>query len=112
MSDPQHETPAPPIRMLGDRLLLLLDKEASERRSAAGIVIPATAVVGRRLAWARVVAVGQSVRQVALGDTVLFDPEDRPEVELEGVLYVLLREKDVHAVARTEQPGERTGLYL
>ncbi|WP_259310269.1 co-chaperone GroES [Cellulomonas sp. P24] len=98
--------------MLHDRLLVELDADASERRSAAGIVIPATAVVGKRLAWARVVALGQQVRQVALGDTVLFDPEDRSEVELSGSTYLLLREKDVHAVARPDATGEGTGLYL
>jgi len=104
--------PVLPIRMLHDRLLVELDAESSERRSAAGIVIPATAVVGKRLAWARIVAVGQQVRQVSLGDTVLFDPEDRSEVELSGATYLLLREKDVHAVARPDPAREGTGLYL
>src|SRR5690606_3932895 len=104
--------PTPPIRMLGDRLLVRLDAESAERRSAAGIVIPATAVVGRKLAWGRVVAIGHSVRQVGVGDTVLFDPEDRGEVELEGIAYLLLREKELHAVARPEGTGEGTGLYL
>lgn len=102
----------PPIRMLGDRLLVRLDAESAERRSAAGIVIPATAAVGRKLSWGRVAATGHSVRQVTVDDTVLFDPEDRGEVELDGVAYLLLREKDLHAVARPEAAGEGTGLYL
>ena len=101
-----------PIRMLNDRVLVELDGDAAERRSAAGIVIPATAAVGRRLAWAHVRAAGQHVRQVEVGDRVLFDPEDRAEVELEGATYVLLREKDVHAVAAPRTSGEGTGLYL
>ena len=65
------------MRMLHDRLLVALDGEAGERRSSAGIVIPATATVGRRLSWARVVAVGGNVRTVEVGDRVLFDPSDR-----------------------------------
>ena len=101
-----------PIRMLNDRLLVSLDGEAGERRSSAGIVIPATAVVGKRLTWGAVVAAGQHVRQVEVGDRVLFDPEDRAEVELAGATYVLLREKDVHAVAEPRGAGEGTGLYL
>lgn len=101
-----------PIRMLNDRLLVSLDGEAGERRSSAGIVIPATAVVGKRLSWGAVVAAGQHVRQVEVGDRVLFDPEDRAEVELGGATYVLLREKDVHAVAEPRGTGEGTGLYL
>jgi chaperonin GroES len=103
---------APPIRMLGDRLLVHLDAESAERRSSSGIVIPATATVGRKLAWAQVAAAGQGVRQVAVGDRVLFDPEDRAEVELGGTVYVLLREKDVHGVAQADGSGTGTGLYL
>ena len=101
-----------PIRMLNDRILVELDPEAAERRSAAGIVIPATATVGRRLAWAVVVAAGQAVRQVRVGDRVLFDPEDRAEVELGATTYLLLREKDVHGVRQPESGREGTGLYL
>lgn len=101
-----------PIRMLHDRVLVALDRDSGERRSSAGIVIPATAAVGRRLAWAGVVAVGQHVRQVRVGDRVLFDPEDRGEVELQGRDYVLLRERDIHAVAAPRVEDGSTGLYL
>lgn len=101
-----------PIRMLHDRVLVHLDAEAGERRSSAGIVIPATAQMGRRLAWAEVVAVGQNVRTVEPGDRVLFDPEDRAEVEVRGETYILLRERDVHAVASERIDDSGTGLYL
>lgn len=99
------------IRMLNDRLLVSLTDESAERKSSAGIVIPATASMGKRLAWANVVATGSLVRHVEEGDRVLFDPEDRGEVEVGGKDYVLLRERDIHAVAQPETPGH-TGLYL
>ena len=35
-----------PIKMLHDRVLVEVDKEAGERRSTGGIVIPATAAMG------------------------------------------------------------------
>jgi chaperonin GroES len=98
--------------MRHDRVLVTPDSEGGERRSGGGIVIPATAAVGKRLAWARVVAVGQHVRQVQLGDRVLFDPEDRAEVELQGDGYVLLRERDLHAIAAPRVDDGQTGLYL
>jgi chaperonin GroES len=104
-----------PIRMLHDRILVEVDQEAGERRSSGGIVIPATAAMGaRRLAWSRVVAVGPHARSVQVGDKVLFDPEDKSEVEVQGDLYVLMRERDIHAVAadRLDDGGESTGLYL
>lgn len=102
-----------PIQMLHDRVLVSIDHEAGERRSTAGIVIPATAKMGKRLDWAEVVATGAHVRSVQLGDRVLFDPEDPFEVELHGTAYVLLRERDIHAIAaeRIEDSGA-TGLYL
>ncbi|WP_029664296.1 co-chaperone GroES [Cellulomonas sp. KRMCY2] len=98
--------------MLHDRVLVHVDPESAERLSSSGIVIPATASVGRRLAWGVVVATGEHVRQVALGDRVLFDPEDRAEVELQGVEYLLLRERDIHGVGEPAGSGEGTGLYL
>ena len=106
-----------PIRMLHDRILVEVDKDAGERRSSGGIVIPATAAMGgRRLAWSRVVAVGPQARAVEAGDRVLFDPDDKSEVEVHGETYVVMRERDVHAVAadRLEDGSDAgsTGLYL
>ena len=68
--------------------------------------------LGRRLSWAKAVGVGPNVRSIVVGDRVLFDPEDRAEVELHGKEYVLLRERDVHAVAATRVESDGTGLYL
>jgi chaperonin GroES len=101
-----------PIRLLHDRVLVRLEGNEGERRSAHGIVIPATASVGKRLSWATAVGVGPNVRSIVTGDRVLFDPEDRSEVELQGREYVLLRERDVHAVAAERVDRDGTGLYL
>nr|WP_174257656.1 co-chaperone GroES [Phytoactinopolyspora alkaliphila] len=98
--------------MLHDRVLVSLDTEAGERKSSSGIVIPATAAMGRRLSWARVVALGANVRTVTVGDRVLFDPEDKAEVEVRSETYILLRERDLHAVASERLPDGQTGLYL
>jgi chaperonin GroES len=49
---------------------------------------------------------------VQVGDRVLFDPDDRAEVELQGQDYVLLRERDLHAVAAPRADDGQTGLYL
>ena len=102
-----------PIKMLHDRVLVEVDREQGERRSSGGIVIPATAAMGaRRLTWSTVVAVGPHARAVELGDKVLFDAEDKAEVEVNGELYIVMRERDVHAVAAQRVADESTGLYL
>ncbi|WP_239157325.1 GroES family chaperonin [Actinocatenispora thailandica] len=101
-----------PIQLLHDRVLVRQEGGEGERRSAAGIVIPATASVGHRLSWAVAVAVGPNVRAIKVSDRVLFDPDDRSEVELHGRQYILLRERDVHAVAAARVETDGTGLYL
>ena len=100
-----------PITMLADRLLVQIPQLEGERKSRAGILIPATAQVSKRLTWAEVVAVGPHVRTIKPGDKVLFSPEDRYEVEVQGDDYLLMRERDIHAVA-SERIDSGTGLYL
>ncbi len=100
-----------PIKMLSDRLLVRVAREEGDRRSTGGILIPATAQVAKRLVWAEVVALGANVRAVQLGDRVLFSAEDRYEVEVGGEDYLMLRERDLHAVA-AERIEAATGLYL
>jgi chaperonin GroES len=100
------------IQMLTDRVLVQIPSSEGERKSRAGILIPATAQVARRLAWAEVVAAGPHVRSIKAGDQVLFNPEDRYEVEVRGEDFVILRERDVHAVAAQRLEEGSTGLYL
>jgi chaperonin GroES len=99
-----------PIKMLNDRVLVR-GSEDGERKSSGGILIPATAEMAKRLVWATVVAQGQNVRGCEVGDKVLFSPDDRYEVEVQGRDYIMLRERELHAVA-AERVEESTGLYL
>ena len=105
------KTSKEPISVLADRVLVQVPQSEGERRSRAGILIPATAQVSKRLTWAEVVAVGPHVRSIRPGDKVLFNPEDRYEVEVQGDDYLILRERDIHAVA-SERIEDGTGLYL
>jgi chaperonin GroES len=100
-----------PIRMLHDRVLVRVPREEGERRSSGGILIPSTAQVATRLMWAEALAIGNHVRTVEVADRVLFSPEDRQEVEVHGEVYLILRERDIHAVA-SHRIEPATGLYL
>lgn len=99
------------IQMLHDRVMVRVQSEDGERRSVGGIVIPATAQMAKRLSWGEVYGVGQHVRTVKVGDRVLFSPEDQYEVEVQGRAYLVMRERDLHAVA-SERTEHGTGLYL
>lgn len=103
----------PEIRLTGDRLVVRTP-ENGERRTAAGLLIPATAVPApRKLSWGDVALVGPDVRVAKVGDRVLFLPSSGLEVELDGEELVLLRERDVQAVStqpaadgRDRTPGQ------
>jgi len=112
VAEPVSDQEKLPIKMLHDRVLVTTEGEG-ERVTNGGILIPATAQMGKRLGWARVAAIGPNVRAVEFGDRVLFDPDERREVEVRGEMFVLLRERDIHAVAaRRLSDSEGTGLYL
>jgi chaperonin GroES len=111
VADSASPTDEHQITVLFDRVLVRLSESEGERRSRAGILIPATAQLSKRLCWAETVAIGPHVRAIKVGDRVLFNPEDRFEVEVGGEEYVILRERDIHAIA-SSRGDEGTGLYL
>jgi len=109
----QYQVTVDPVRLRAYNLSVA-DVAATVRRSNGE-------VGGRALEWAekefilRVRGYLQGLddlRQVAVGDRVLFDPEERAEVEISGKDHILVRERDLHAVAPTESGDKGTGLYL
>jgi chaperonin GroES len=101
----------PSIRMTNDRILVRRPG-SEERKTKAGLLIPATAAdAGKRTVWVEVVAVGPSIRTIEIGDYVLVSPEAGYEAQIRGEDFLLLREREVHAIA-SEQTDSGTGLYL
>ena len=99
------------VAVLGDRVLVA-PPDDSERKSKGGILIPATArSIDRKGIWGETIGVGPHVRQLDVGDEVLYLPEDAIEVDVQGEPYLIVRERDVHAVASARRDGA-TGLYL
>jgi chaperonin GroES len=105
-------TAAKAVTMMSDRVLVRRPDDDGERRSKGGLLIPATAAtVSKRGQWATVVAVGPNVRSVDPEEEVLLLPDAGIEVEIGGEDYVLVREREIHAVA-SERGDPKTGLYL
>lgn len=96
---------------MGDRILIASPREG-DRRSKAGILIPATATSqDRKGLWGETIGVGPNVRQIDVGDEVLYLPEDAIAIDVQGEAYLIVRERDVHAVASNREENG-TGLYL
>jgi len=99
------------VVVTGDRILVRLP-DPGERRTKAGILIPATAhSVDRKGIWGMVIGVGPHVRQVEPDDEVLYLPDDAIEVDVKGEAFLIVRERDIHAIA-SRRVDDATGLYL
>ncbi|HEY8339546.1 MAG TPA: co-chaperone GroES [Egibacteraceae bacterium] len=100
------------VRVTADRILCAVQRDG-ERRTKSGILIPATAQsADRRGVWAEVTEVGPLVRTIAPGDRVLFLPDAAIEVDVRGETFLIVRERDVHAIASEVREAGSTGLYL
>jgi chaperonin GroES len=106
-----HPDSAEKIRLTADRILVKVPDE-SERRSKGGLVIPATAATPiKRCVWSEVILVGPETRNLKPGDRVLFIPQTGLEVDIRGELFLLLRERDVQAIA-SDRNDPQDGQYL
>lgn len=100
------------VRVTADRILCRAPGD-EDRRTKGGILIPATAKsADRRGLWLEVTEIGPLVRGVSTGDRVLVLPESLIEVDVRGEVFLIIRERDVHAVASEERAAGSTGLYL
>jgi len=91
------------IRCLHDRVVV--KREAEERKSAGGIVIPDTA--SEKPTFGKVIAVGKgkilengetSTLDVKVGDRVLFGKYSGTEVKVDHQDLVVMRQDDVMAI--------------
>ncbi len=82
------------FKPLGDRLLVKSVEESNT--TASGIIIPDNAK--EKPNQAEVVAVGNDVEDVKVGDTVVFGKYSGTELSLEGTAYIVLDLSDVLGV--------------
>jgi chaperonin GroES len=110
---PRRESGSPEVKLTGDRIVVA-SPENGERQSRGGLLIPATAAPApKRCVWSEVVMVGPDVRTARPGDRVLFLPQAALEAEIDDEEYLLLRERDVQALATAPEPGGgQPGQYL
>ena len=107
----RRRTSADDVRLTGDRIVVE-HPEDGERKTRAGLLIPATAVPApKRCVWGEVSLVGPDVRVARPGDRILYLPQAGLEIELSGREFLLLRERDVQAVsspadAKDREPGQ------
>ena len=84
------------IQPLGD--YLVAEPEEAPTKTASGLYLPEKAAEKPKAA--KVVAVGKDVKQVKVGDRILYKSYSPTEVKVDGKEYLLVKEEDVLATLK------------
>lgn len=82
-----------PITPLADRVVAV--REAVKTQTASGIYLPETSK--EKPVIAEVKAVGPDVKEVKLGDKIVYKEYSTTELKIDGTEYLIVREEDVLA---------------
>lgn len=84
-----------PIKPLADRVVAV--REVAATQTASGIYLPDTAKEKPTLA--SVVAIGTDVKEVRVGDKIVYKEYSTTELKIDGTEYLIVKEEDILAVA-------------
>ena len=85
-----------PIPPLADYIVAQAEEAAT--KTASGLYLPGNAQ--EKPSVAKVVAVSAQVKQVKVGDRIVYKSYSNTDVKVEGTTYILVREEDVMATVK------------
>lgn len=85
-----------PIKPLADRIVAVKEETAS--KTASGLYLPETAK--EKSVVAKVEAVGPDVKEVKVGDKVVYKDYSPTELKVSGKEYLIIKEEDVLATVK------------
>ncbi len=85
-----------PLQPLGD--YVVAQAEAAKSKTASGLYIPESAT--EKPKTAKIVAVGKDVKQVKVGDVIVYKGYSTTEVKVEKEDYILVKEEDILATVK------------
>jgi chaperonin GroES len=81
------------IKPLAD--YVVVQQEEPETKTASGIYLPAGAQEKPKVA--KVLAVGKDVKEVKVGDRIIYGGYSNTEVKQDGKEYILIKEENIYA---------------
>lgn len=84
-----------PIKPLADRVVAV--REAAATQTASGIYLPDAAKEKPTLAT--VIAAGVDVKEVKVGDKIVYKEYSTTELKIDGTEYLIVKEEDILATA-------------
>lgn len=82
-----------PIKPLADRVVAV--REQAQTKTASGLYLPDQAK--EKPVVAKVQAVGPDVKNVKLGDKILYKEYSTTELKIDGTEYLIVKEEDILA---------------
>jgi len=80
-----------PITPLGDRIVAV--REQAQTKTASGLYLPDNAK--EKPVVANIVAAGKDVKDVKVGDKILYKEYSTTEVTVNGTEYLIVKEEDI-----------------
>lgn len=87
------------VKPLGGYVVAVVEEVPT--KTASGLYLPANPTEKSKVA--KVVAVGPSVKQVKVGNRILYKSYYPPEVKVGGTEYLLVEEKDILATLKESE---------
>ena len=85
-----------PLQPLGD--YIVAENEEAKTKTASGIYLPQNAQEKPKIA--KIVAVGNDVKLVKVGDRIVYKTYSTTEVKVDSKEYILVKEEDVLATVK------------
>lgn len=83
-----------PIRPLADRVVAI--RETAQEKTSSGLYLPETAK--EKPVVAKVVALGKDVKQVSVGDRIIYKDYTVTELRIDNIEYLIVKEDDILGV--------------
>jgi chaperonin GroES len=84
-----------PIKPLADRVVAV--REIAPTKTASGIYLPDTSK--EKPVLATVKAIGPDVKEIKIGDKIVYKEYSTTELKIDGTEYLIVKEEDVLATA-------------
>jgi chaperonin GroES len=85
-----------PIHPLGDYVVAVSEKAAT--KTASGLYLPEGAT--EKPKTAKVIAVGKAVKEIKVGDRIVYGGYSNTDVKFDGEEYMLVKEENIYATVK------------
>ena len=77
---------------------VVAQQEEAETKTASGLYLPDKAAEKPKIA--KVIAIGSKVKEVKVGDKIIYGGYSHSDIKISGTEYMLIKEEDIYATVK------------